>query len=103
MDNIRTNISGEEGNRAQARSPPSSVESDYERGSLFGENKDFLLAGKTDFADLPIFADKDGRVLRLGFALFPAAFAFRHRILVLLYGGFAAVDRLLIFFGLQRE
>src|SRR5207253_10067737 len=96
---MRTTISGEEGNRVPARFPPSSVASDYQLGALFCEDKDFLLAGKTDFADLPIFADKDGRVLRFGFALFPAAFAFSHSILALLNGGFRAVDRELIFAG----
>src|SRR5215471_1955120 len=78
-------------------------ESSRSSPELFAEYKDLLLPGETNFANLAVFADQDGSVVRLGAALFPAAFGFGDGVLPFLHRGFVAVDREQVFAGLQRS
>src|SRR5713226_6511136 len=70
---------------------------------LLAEDENTSLAGKAGFLYLPVFAEEEGVILRLGAAVLPSAFGFGNKLLAFLHGGLVSIDLQPVFTGLQLE
>ena len=70
---------------------------------LLGEHEYALLAGKTDFFYLSVFAQQHCVVVRLLVAIFPSAFRLRDLVFAMLYGNFVAIDGEAVFARLKCD